>query len=277
MKTKNKANFFSSMIGISLLLATNVAAHDIYIWPSDFTLNKVKPSSVTIDLTAGYTPYRHGRSMPSSDVKLTNIDGSEMKLKGGFYQGNSRSVFDLPITEQGTYAIAYKRQPSYYTTYKMKNVEKKKFKRINKVEAKKQLPKEAFEVKSFISTSTAMAFITNKSPSRNVFEPTNEGLELIPVTHPADYVTNEKITIKFLFDGKPIKGVEASIELEGAQYRKASEVSVKTSSAKGEIYFTLEQGGRYVIKVGHKQDLVGSKLADVRSDRIFYAFEVIYE
>ena len=259
MFSNKKSSLINLFLGVSMLFVSSVSAHDIYIWPSYFSVNKEKLSSVAIDLTASYTPYRTDKALPSNALQLTNADGSQIRLKGGFYQGESRSVFDLPIKNKGTYGIAYKRKPSFYTTYKLKGEKKRQFKRFNKVEAKTKLPKGAFDTKSVVSTTNAIAFVTNKTPSTDAFKPLNKGLELIPVTHPADYITNEAISLKFLLDGKPVQGVQASIELEGAQYRKNSDVIEKVSNAQGKIDFKVNQGGRYMLKVSHKQPVNSMK------------------
>jgi uncharacterized GH25 family protein len=138
------------------------------------------------------------------------------------------------------------------------------------------LPNDAKNVKTSKYTTISIAYITNKAPSKEVLEAKNEGYELVAVTHPADYVTNEKIAIKLLLNGKPVKGQELTIEREGTQYRASADVLELTSNKKGLVEFTLPVGGRYMLESVHEQKSTDPE-ADTDTTRVFYSFEVIHE
>ena len=103
-----------------------------------------------------------------------------------------------------------------------------------------------------------------------------KGFELAVVTHPADYVTGEDIKVKFLYDGKPVADVNVIVEIEGTQYQENPEAKELKSNADGEVEFSLEKGGRYMLKVAHEQPSIDPQ-ADIMVSRVYYAFEVIHE
>lgn len=259
-----------------VLFTTQVSAHDIYIWPSYFTVNSDKVVKVPVDVTATHTTFRPDFSMPSQGVEVYGVDGKEQRRRGNYYEGARRSTFDLSVEEEGTYGLVYVRDGSYHTRYKVGKSDKFKRARLNKSEASKELPAKAKEVITAKYRTVAMSFLTNKAPTSAVLKAKNKGFELVPVTHPADYVTGESLEIAFLFEGKPVENVEVVIEQEGPQYKENPAALTLKANEDGVINFTLENGGRYMLKVNNEQ-VSDDPEADIEITRVFYAFEVIYE
>ncbi|NRA83352.1 MAG: DUF4198 domain-containing protein [Gammaproteobacteria bacterium] len=260
----------------STLMMAPAIAHDIYIWPSYFNINADKPTHVAVTVTASHTAFRPDYSMPSHGVKVMGVDGKQLRKFGPYYQGQRQSSFDLAVSESGTYGLFYQRQPSYFTKYKVGKRDKVKHLKANKVEAAKQLPKGARDVITRRYKTISMSFVTNKAPTFEVLAPTNQGFELITLTHPSDYVTSEPIKVKALFNGKPVAKKTIIIEQEGPQYRKNPAVLEITIDKDGLATFTLPNGGRYLLKTKYEKD-ADNELADFDVTRIFYAFEVIFE
>jgi hypothetical protein len=93
------------------------AAHDIYIWPSFFSVNGDKATAVPVDLAASHTPFRGDFSLSKNGLSVYGVDGKEIRDTGAYYQGERRSSFDLKVSEPGTYAVVYSRDPSFFTSY----------------------------------------------------------------------------------------------------------------------------------------------------------------
>lgn len=273
-----KLNCFSKVIFGSVLAisAFGSTAHDIYIWPSFFTVNTDKPIHVPVDITASHTVFRPDFAMPSSGVKAYGVDGKQVRRVGAYFQGMRRSSFDFAIEAEGTYALVYERGPSYRSRYTIGKRETEKRLRGNKSEAREQMPKNGKNLETTKYFTVAMSYITNKAPTDAVLQPKNKGFEVVPVTHPADYVTGEDIQMKLLFEGKPVSDLDITIEKEGPQHQEEPLVLELKSDSKGMVEFSLEEGGRFMLKVYHKK-----KSDDVEADyditRVYYAFEVIYE
>ena len=192
-----KLTRFTKVIAGSLLAASAFAsqAHDIYIWPSFFTVDSDKPTQVAVDITATHTLYRPDFSMPSNGVKAYGVDGKQIRRVGAFFQGARRSTFDLAVESEGTYALVYERGPSYFSSYTVGKRETEKRLRASKSVAKAQMPENGKNLQTAKYYTVAMSYLTNKAPSEAVLQPKNKGFEVLPVTHPADYVTGEDIEV----------------------------------------------------------------------------------
>lgn len=277
MKSVLNSNVKLMLGGVVMALTSmQTLAHDIYIWPSYFTVNSDKPTKVPVDVSASHTTFRPDFSMPSDGVTVLGVDGKKVRRIGNYYEGARRSTFDLSLEEEGTYALRYSRDPSYFTRYKIGKRKTEKRLRASKSEAKKQMPEGAFDAETARYETISMSYVTNKAPTNEVLAAKNKGFELIPVTHPADYVTGEELEVSLMFDGKPASDLDVVIELEGPQYREDPKALELKSDKDGMVRFEFEQGGRYMLKVNHKKP-VQSTEADYHVTRIFYAFEVIFE
>ncbi len=274
MKIKQFATVIAGFV--LALSAFHSRAHDIYIWPSYFTVDSDKPSQVTVNVTASHTTFRPDFAMPSKGVQVYGVDGKQVRRIGPYFEGARRATFDLSIEEQGTYGLVYERGSSFFSRYTIGKRDTKKHLRANKSQAREQMPKEGKNLETSKYLTIAMSYVTNKAPTDAVLQAKNTGFELVPVTHPADYVTGENIQIKFLFDGEPVADIDLTVEKEAPQYQKVPQVLELKSDKKGMIDFSFTDGGRYMLKVKHKKESDDPE-ADYDITRVYYAFEVIYE
>ncbi len=272
-----KSTLIKLTAGVALTVAAlQTQAHDIYIWPSYFSVNSEKAVKIPVQVTASHTTYRPDFAMPSDGVKVFGVDGKQQRRIGSYYQGARVATFDLDVAEQGTYGLKYYRGPSYRTSYKIGKRDTIKRLRANKSEAQAQIPQGAKEVVTTSYLTIAMSYVTNKAPTEAVLAAQNKGFELVPVTHPADYVTGEELEVTLLFNGKPVADQDLVIEQEGIQYLADPKALELKSDENGKVVFSFEQGGRYMLKVNHKQTSTNAE-ADYEVTRIYYAFDVIYE
>lgn len=272
-----KARLVTLTTGLSIALASTFAsAHDIYIWPSYFTVNSDKTVQIPVQITASHTTFRPDFAMSSEGVKIYGADGKQIRRIGSFYQGARYSTFDLGIESEGTYALEYHRGPNYHSRYKIGKRDTEKHIRGNKTQAKAQAPEGARELETAAYKTIAMSYVTNKAPTDDVLSAKNKGFEVLPVTHPSDYVTGEDLVVTLLFNGQPVADHNVVIEQEAPQYSDNPKALELKSSKNGLVTFNLAQGGRYMLKVNHKVDSNDPE-ADVDITRVYYAFEVIYE
>src|SRR5690606_34374129 len=95
------------------------------------------------------------------------------------------------------------------------------------------------------NSSRMEVFVTSGAPTRSVLEPTGQGLELKPLTHPNDLFAGEPAEFVFLLDGKPAAGVEISVIPGGNRYRdELGEIKASTDAA-GKVSITWPQAGMY--------------------------------
>lgn len=159
------------------------------------------------------------------------------------------------------------------TTYKIGGRDTVRRVRANKEERAEQVPEGAREVSTTLMERRSESYVTVMAPSTKAIEPTGKGFELYPVTHPADIVENEEVTFQFLFNGEPLAGVESTITRDGTLYRAAQDEITVTSDDNGEVKFTVDQAGRYVLQTYNRTAVENNPLADTYSTMLSVTFE----
>jgi len=261
------------IMGLSIM---NANAHNLTMWPSNFNVNSDKPTVVTVDLTRGDLAYRLNKAVSPAGFNVLDPQGRKVTLSGIPHQGAQRSTIELPINMQGTYTLKYDAKPRYTTSYVAGKKAKRKRLRLDKVAAQKELPNSAKNIVTKKSTTSAIAFVTNARPSNESFKIIGKGLEITPMTHPSDYVTEETIAMLITYNGKPLTNADVSLIRDGAQYTANSSPTKSMTDKNGELNFIFKQGGRYILSIKHSIK-ESTDLYDELSHRLYYAFEVIYE
>jgi hypothetical protein len=123
-------------------------------------------------------------------------------------------------------------------SYKDKEGNMKRF-RATEETLSKEVPADATEVKISRQESRLETFVSTGKPDMNVFKPTGKGLELVPVTNPTELHSGDKVTWRFLIDGKPAANQGVSLFQGGVKFR----------GTLGEIRqtLTLPAAGQYMI------------------------------
>lgn len=250
---------------IALALATPLAqAHSAFFVPSSTVLSK--PQWVTIDGGTGTDMFffNHG-PLRLDGLVVTAPDGSAVAPEN-LMIGKVRSVFDLNLTQTGTYRIA-NANAGVSARYKDKTTGQNKGFRGTAANFEKEVPADAVELQVNESVSRLETFVTVGKPS--AFTPTGVGLELIAVTHPNDLYSGEEATFAFHLDGQPAAGLDVEIVPGGIRYRdKIGEIALKTD-AQGRITVKWPQPGLYRLEVSTRDSKTTVKQAKER--RLGYA------
>lgn len=260
-----------------LMLSASVLAHDLDIFPSAHHVGKT-PKAVPVDITATHGVYRFDFPVSADGITVFGVDGEPVRAIGTVVQSARRTSFDLQLNEEGTYKIIYDQgRPFYMTYYTVGDRDtQKRLRGANKSAAAEQAPANAKNLETVKYIRSAVTFINAKKPTKAVLEPTGKGFELVPVTHPADYVNGEPITLRILLDGKPLAGADVHIYAEHGQYNGKSEpITLQTNEA-GEVTTTFEEGGRFAARILYTR-ASQDKEADKDALALFYTFEVVYE
>ncbi len=279
MSNKLKSVVNLSMLAGSLtalIATTHVSAHNLNMWPSQFNIHSKNPTTVTVDLSFSELAFRLDHAAPIAGLSALDPEGSPLNRLGNAYQNSQRTTVDLPIDSQGTYTLRYQSSPRYTTSYTVGKTPKKKRLRLNKIAAQSELSHSAKNVVTTKSVTHGIAFITNTKPSKKPYQASGNGLELTPITHPSDYVTNEAITMQVSYNGKPLTNVEVSLYRDGSQYLANSTAKKSATDNQGQLNFMFQQGGRYMLGIKHSVK-ENTTLYDEVGYRLFYAFEVVYE
>jgi hypothetical protein len=108
-----------------------------------------------------------------------------------------------------------------------------------------EIPANATDVQITESAGRNEIFATNGAPTSTIFQPTNKGLEMVPVTHPAEIVKGEPARFKFLVDGKPAQGLKLTILPGLKRYRDGDGLMEITTGADGVATVNFPESGMF--------------------------------
>ncbi|MCA6718728.1 DUF4198 domain-containing protein [Vibrio sp. 1409] len=272
MKTKMKAVALASVMAMGLAVTTTAQAHPRWVLPSHFTVSKEGGDWLTFDVTASHGTFVFDKPAGSDQAFVVMPDGRSER-PNFVVRGKRRSMFDFFFTEEGTHKVAINNQPSYYTQYKAGRRDTVKWARASKAERGDVLPEQARDVVTQLSYTRAESYITVGMPTDKALEIEGKMLEMKPITHPSDIIEGEPVTFQFFFNGEPQEGVTAEITREGTMYRNHQEQIDVVSDKDGNVIFTPEVAGRYLMKANYKGELKDNPLADKASANVHLTFE----
>ena len=236
----------AALIGVS----SPAAAHRQWIVPSATVLSGEDPW-VTFDAAVS-------NELFYADHNPLRLDTLSVQLPDGSYSapeniatGKYRSVFDLHLTQPGTYKV-FTAGDMAMASYKV-NGEQKRW-RGKKEELPTAIPADATDIEVSEGQNRLEVFVTRGAPTETVFAVTGKGLELVPVTHPNDLFAGEAATFKLLLDGQPAKGVEVTYIPGASRYRTATGEAKVTTGDDGSFQITWPEAGLYWINAS-QQDL----------------------
>ncbi|MBU1385248.1 MAG: DUF4198 domain-containing protein [Alphaproteobacteria bacterium] len=180
-------------------------------------------------------------AMNLAGLVITAPDGSTAEAEN-MMRARYRSTFDLHLTQPGTYRVANV-MGGLMVSYKQGG-ETKRW-RGAEAEMAANIPADATEVTVTRSDSRIETFVTLGAPTTDALQPTGQGIELAPVSHPNDLVAGEAATFKLLRDGQPAADLEVTIARGGTRYRdNPDEMTVRTD-ADGAFTVTWPEPGMY--------------------------------
>ena len=113
-------------------------------------------------------------------------------------------------------------------------------------------------VEATINANRIETFVTLGAPTDTVFAPTGVGLELTPVTPPADLAVGDAGRFRLLRDGQPAAGLTVTIGRGAARYRDAPEDMTATTDAGGEFSVIWPEAGMYWLNAMVRTDAAGA-------------------
>ncbi|MDF1485855.1 DUF4198 domain-containing protein [Ramlibacter sp. H39-3-26] len=245
-------------------------AHNIWLLPSSTVLSKAEWITVDAAVSNDMFFFNHV-PLALDNLTVTAPDGSAVQPENA-WRGKLRSVFDLNLTQTGTYRLAVVNS-GLFASYKDKATGQPRRWRGTPEMFAAQVPTDALELRVTQSAGRVETFVTVGKPS--AIKPTGQGLELVPVTHPNDLAQGEKATFVLQVDGKPAAGLGVAIALGGTRYRDKIDEIKTTTDAAGQFSVTWPAAGMYWIDADTKDDK--TSLPQVKERRLFYVgtFEVL--
>lgn len=196
-------------------------------------------------------------AMNMAGLVITAPDGSTVAAEN-MNRARYRSTFDLHLTQQGTYRVANV-MGGVIVSYKQGGEQKRW--RGAEADMAANIPADATEVVATRSNSRIETFVTLGAPTTTALAPTNEGIELVPVSHPNDLVSGEAATFKLVRDGQPAANLEVTIARGGTRYRDNPEELTVRTDADGAFTVTWPEPGMYWINASVRTPAQGDRIA----------------
>ncbi|MBS7811118.1 DUF4198 domain-containing protein [Roseococcus pinisoli] len=246
-----------------LLLATALAlplgsaltgqalAHRTWMLPSATVLSGEDPW-VTVDAAISNDLfYFEFFPMPLDGLTITAPDGSQVAAQNQS-RSRFRSSFDFQLTQPGTYRAAV--TGDGLSANWREGGQPRRWRGTREAFAR-EVPQNAENLRVTLGVRRVEFFVTRGAPNDRALQPSNEGLEMVPVTHPNDLVAGEPARFRLLLDGRPASNVTVEIVPGGNRYRDAVNDQKVTTGADG--LFEVRWGGPGMHWIG----------ASVRDDR----------
>ena len=285
-----------------LLAAAPAAAHNMWIKPSAATVSG-EDGWVSFDAAASTDVFiADHQPLRVEQIKAFAPDGSETRIENGI-TGRYRSTFDLHLTKPGTWRVAVE-NAGLQGSYKLGGEDYRVGGRppggpggmrpagalgaaapaaggpAGPAPAPRPgmagkfvpggpdfvLPAGASDVKLTQSASRNEVFVTLGEPTE--IKPSGKGLEMVPLTHPADLVADAPGRYRFLVEGKPAANLEVRLIPDGKRYRnEQGEIIAKTNAA-GEVSVSWPSAGLYWLNATYQDGT--SSIANASGRRFNY-------
>ncbi len=231
-------------------LSFSAHAHKAWLLPSATVVSGNQPW-VSVDAAISNNLYYPDHfPLRLESLVITAPDGSTVAAQNA-HVGKYRSVFDVELTQTGTWRIASV-NAGLFASWE-ENGQSKRW-RGNEETFAAEVPKDAKNLQITRSAGRVETFVTNGSPSTDALKPTGSGLELVPVTHPNDLFAGEAATFKLVIDGQPAAGVAVEIVPGATRYRdNQDEITLKTGED-GAFTVTWPAPGMYWLEAALQDD-----------------------
>lgn len=251
--------FASPLLALAFLLPVAAQAHDIWIVPSSTVLSGDE-GWVTVDAAVGNDKfYFNHRPMNLSALQITGPDGKQVEAENKF-SGELRSGFDVHLTTDGTYRIALASQGA---TARWKEDGKMKRWFGPAADLAKKVPAKAEGLEVQERVSRVETFVTKGKPT--AIGKIDQGISLVPVTHPNDLFAGEKAKFIATIDGKPAARIPVEIVPGGSRYRDTLNTIELTTNDKGEFEVKWPQPGQYWLHITSEDKKTSLPQASKRS------------
>lgn len=254
-------------------LPFSALAHKAWLQPSQTVIAGTNPW-ITVDAAVSNDLFYFNHvPLRLDSLVITAPDGSTVQPQNAA-TGKFRSVFDVELTQQGTYRLA---TVNNGLSASWEEDGKPKRWRGTPATFATEVPKNARNLQVSQSVGRVETFVTNGSPNDTALKPTNQGIEMIALAHPNDLVDGEAARFRVLVDGKPTAGLAFEITRGGTRYRNAQDEIKVSTDAKGEFAVTWPEAGMYWLETGTEDSKTSIKEAKKRRLSYVATLEVLPE
>ena len=243
-----------SLITVILAASQSASAHTQWLKPSVFntTLNG-KTVWASGQLSMSEYAFTVERSL-SGKVTVTQPNNQKITLSD-LHVGKTSSIFDVELTQAGTYKMETLIGPNISKSRKAKPGTKAKSRPVAK------------------SVSRLTSYVTADAPSNETIKASNQWLDITPITHPSDIVEGEPASFQITYQGKPLAKQSVTLVPSGGEYKNQSIEQEYITNAQGEITINLATAGVYLLKSRYQFDLENDPQAKIMRCSASLTFE----
>lgn len=223
------------------LAAQQSQAHRAWLLPSTFTLSG-EDQLITVDgAISNDLFYPNHVAMSLDNIVVTAPDGSPVEILNAA-SGKIRSVFDVQLTQQGTYRIGQSGR-SFFARWTEDGENRRKRGNLEELLAA-GLDKKT-DARLTVSNRSLATFVTLGAPTNSVFEVSGNGLEFVPETHPNDLFAGDNGRFRIYLGGEPAAGIEVTIVKGNDRYRNTAGARIFETNADGFVSVPFTEPGSY--------------------------------
>ncbi|MEL6861990.1 MAG: DUF4198 domain-containing protein [Pseudomonadota bacterium] len=137
-----------------------------------------------------------------------------------------------------------------------------------------EVPEDATAVKTAQTETVADVYVSKGAPTWDALAPIGR-LAFVPKTHPNEIFSGEAFDIAVTFDGAPLADHEMSVYRSGGNYEEPQFGIDQMTDEAGEVSFTLDEPGIYMIMTRHRADAPAGAETDERGYTTSLTFEVM--
>jgi uncharacterized GH25 family protein len=259
-------------VALSIALLAPLASHAHKTWLLPSATVSTVDQWITVDAAVSNDLFYFNHVPLRLDtLVITAPDGSKATPENP-HTGKYRSVFDVQLKQNGTYKLALVNR-GLFATYEQNGAKKRWRGTAEKFAA--EVPADAKDLQVSESAGRIETFVTAGKPTETALEPSNVGLELLPVTHPNDLYAGEPAKFRFLLDGKPAANLEVVVVAGGTRYRNEQNEKPLKTDANGELSVTWPAPGMYWLESTLEDQKTSLKQAKQRRVSYVATFEVL--
>lgn len=236
---------------LAAVLPFTASAHKAWLVPSTTVLTGNEPW-ITVDAAVSNNLFYFDHvPLRAETVVITAPDGSQVQPQNA-HTGKLRSVFDVQLTQAGTWRIASVNSGLMAT---WTEDGKPRRWRGNAETFAREVDTSKPDLRVSETVGRNETFVTNGNPSDGALKLTGKGIELQAVDgHFNDLFAGETSTFQVFVDGQPAAGLEFEITRGATRYRNAQEEISVTSDAQGRIQVSWPQPGMYWLETTSSDD-----------------------
>lgn len=231
-------------------LSFSAQAQRAWLLPSATVLSGSEPW-VTLDAAVSNDLFfLNNKALPLQGLTVTAPDGRQAEPEH-LVSSRLRSSFDVHLVQPGTWKIALLQNtpatnplPSSPLPSSPPTSSPPTSSPLPGNPPPSSVPGQARDTQLRVET-----YITLGQPTTHVMQLAGQGLEIVPVTHPADLVSGESAQFSVWLDGQPLANAEVEVVRGGVRYQDRAYAVAFASDRQGLIRVRWPGPGMYWLRV----------------------------